>query len=123
MSKKGGLERDQPRSPWIRPAISYYCKKYVEYHSVTCENSIFSNINSIESNCSIISYSNKNILIVQHVHLLLVALHRPNLVSVESLNDTVSSHMTTRDRSSMEVSYGQFSSTEEDSGDVSTTVA
>ena len=35
--------------------ISYYCKKYVEYRSVTCENSIFLDINSIESNCSIIS--------------------------------------------------------------------
>ena len=42
---------------------------------------------------------------------------------MESLNDTVSSHMTSRDRSPMEVSCGQFSSTEEDSGDdVSTTV-
>ena len=46
----------------------------------------------------------------------------PNLASMESLNDTVSSHMTSPDRSPMEVSYGQISSTEEDSGDdVSTT--
>ena len=36
---------------------------------------------------------------------------------MESLNDTVSSHMTSPDRSPMEVSYGQISSTEEDSGD------
>ena len=36
---------------------------------------------------------------------------------MESLNDTVSSHMTSPDRSPMEVSYDQFSSIEEDSGD------
>ena len=41
---------------------------------------------------------------------------------MESLNDTVSSHMTSLDRSPMDVNYVQISSTEEDSGDdVSTT--